>query len=110
MPVGAKGPSTVASMQRVSDEVEQHRRRHGSLPADLDAIRSSLRAGDLEDSWGQRIHYLVRGADYTLASAGPDGGLRTVDDIVFENGRRVQLPGPPEGDPGRRRPPSPRQP
>ncbi|MCP4896349.1 MAG: serine/threonine protein kinase [bacterium] len=99
---------TMSVLSRLTTAVEDYRARNGRLPQILDALHSSY--GDPfppRDEWGHLVNYKLQGDMYIIASPGPDGTLRTPDDVVFENGRKVDLPG--HGGPQGRRPPPRRQ-
>lgn len=58
---------------------------HGSLPDRIEQFmppRGTQYIDFHEDAWGHTLHYMRRGNEYELRSAGPDGELNTSDDLV----------------------------
>jgi hypothetical protein len=82
-----RGDSVLTSgrgLIRIVHYVDQYARSHGRLPAELEPVLAAYsRAREQErDVWGNAVRYLVRGRDYELRSAGPDGVFSTADDII----------------------------
>lgn len=73
---------TIAALAETAIAVEQHRRRHGKLPQQLDELVPELLPSLPLDSYhGQPLRYVARENEYVIYSVGEDG----VDDGGFGN-------------------------
>jgi hypothetical protein len=80
----------VSSLQAL---IENHERRHGSLPASLSEILPAG-PGPLSmdrDVWGNLIEYTVSAGEYEVRAPGPDGVPGTADDIVARRGTELPV-------------------
>jgi hypothetical protein len=85
---------TEKAMLQLVDGIEKYRAANGALPAVGDIVQLTdtlyprfMNVLIREDGWGKPILYQVAGSStYRLISPGPDGVLKTTDDVMVEKG------------------------
>jgi hypothetical protein len=75
------GSLTERTLYGLVQSLDNHGRRAGSLPTSLASVLGGDRQQVL-DSWKHEIRYRSSGLRFELRSAGADGAIETVDDIV----------------------------
>lgn len=86
----ARIAATKQSIGQIQQAIEVYRMRVGrGLPKTLEDLTKGinddeplLKAGSLNDAWGQPFEYKLEGKKYSIRSAGPDGQMNTEDDIT----------------------------
>ncbi len=85
----ARKAGTLTSINAISQAVDLYRMKTGRLPKTLEDLTVGIndeepliKAGTLNDSWGQPFDYKVEGKRYTIRSAAADGQLNTDDDLT----------------------------
>lgn len=81
--------STLTSIGSINTAIQSYKMDTGRLPKSLDDLTVGindeeplLKAGSLNDAWGQPFEYKVEGKRYTIRSIGPDGIENTEDDLT----------------------------
>jgi hypothetical protein len=82
-PVSGRTGTILQSLQSL---VLEYRARNGTFPESLEALaRAGLRPYlGTTDEWGNPIHYLRDGTGFELRAPGPDGTMRTRDDLIVQ--------------------------
>ena len=85
--VSSAANGTTLTARNITTAISQYQARNGKLPGQLSDLCS---AGGRcvvprDDGWGRGFEFEVMDSDYELRSAGPDGRLRTDDDMVYSS-------------------------
>lgn len=80
----------ISKLERIAHVLNEYNSQSNHYPESLDAILSLPAAkqflvysngAPLQDSWGHKFVYELKGSNFTLLSIGPDGLIGTSDDI-----------------------------
>ena len=86
----ARRTATLQSIGQITQACEVYRMKTGrGFPKSLDDLTTAindeeplLKAGSLNDGWGEPFEYKLEGKKYTVRSAGADGQMNTEDDLT----------------------------
>lgn len=85
----AREAATLTSIGAIDQAVQIYNMKVGRLPRSLEDLTVGindaaplLKAGALNDGWGQPFEYKLENKKYTITSAGADGTLGTEDDLT----------------------------
>lgn len=83
----SRARADIMSYQQAVDlyAIDNNDKYPSNLAALMGGKRKYLRGGVKKDPWGNDYRYELKGGDYSIYSAGPDGIANNADDITAES-------------------------